>query len=115
MKLYAHPFSSFCQKALIALYENDTPFAFRLLEGKAALAELKTLWPIGKFPVLQDGERTVVEASAIIEDLAVHHPGPVRLIPDDPRRRRRGADDGPGVRPLCLKPAAEAGGRRPAD
>ena len=24
MKLYAHPFSSYCQKALIALYENDT-------------------------------------------------------------------------------------------
>ena len=33
MKLYAHPFSSYCQKSLIALYENDTPFAFRLLEG----------------------------------------------------------------------------------
>ncbi len=84
MKLYAHPFSSFCQKALIALYENDTPFAFRLLEGKAAFAELTALWPLRKFPVLQDGDRTVVEATAIVEHLAVHHPGPVRLIPDDP-------------------------------
>jgi glutathione S-transferase len=26
MKLYAHPFSSYCQKVLIALYENGTPF-----------------------------------------------------------------------------------------
>ena len=26
LKLYFHPLSSFCQKALIALYENDTPF-----------------------------------------------------------------------------------------
>jgi glutathione S-transferase len=26
LKLYAHPFSSYCQKVLIALYENDTPF-----------------------------------------------------------------------------------------
>jgi glutathione S-transferase len=84
MKLYAHPFSSFCQKALIALYENDTPFAFRLLEGKAAFAELTALWPLRKFPVLQDGDRTVVEATAIVEHLAVHHPGPLRLIPDDP-------------------------------
>ncbi|WP_296175142.1 glutathione S-transferase family protein [uncultured Brevundimonas sp.] len=84
MKIYAHPFSSYCQKALIALYENDTPFAFRLLEGEAAFAELKTLWPVGKFPVLLDGDRTVVEATAIIEHLAVHHPGPVRLIPADP-------------------------------
>lgn len=84
MKLYAHPFSSYCQKSLIALYENDTPFAFRLLEGEGAFAELTALWPIRKFPVLQDGDRTVVEATAIIEHLAVHHPGPVRMIPDDP-------------------------------
>lgn len=84
MKLYAHPFSSYCQKALIALYENDTPFEFRLLEGEAAFAELTALWPIGKFPVLQDGDHTVVEATAIIEHLTVHHLGPVRLIPVDP-------------------------------
>lgn len=84
MKLYAHPFSSYCQKALIALYENGTPFEFRLLEGEAAFAELTALWPVRKFPVLQDGDRTVVEATSIIEHLAVHHPGAVRLIPDDP-------------------------------
>lgn len=28
MKLYVHPFSSYCQKALIALYENATPFEY---------------------------------------------------------------------------------------
>ncbi|MGO4411120.1 MULTISPECIES: glutathione S-transferase family protein [unclassified Brevundimonas] len=84
MKLYAHPFSSYCQKALIALYENDTPFQFRLLEDEASFAELAALWPIGKFPVLQDGKQSVFEATSIIEHLAVLHPGPVRLIPDDP-------------------------------
>lgn len=84
MELYAHPFSSYCQKALIALYENDTPFEFRLLEGEAAFVELTALWPVRKFPVLQDGDHTVVEATAIIEHLAVHHPGPVRLVPADP-------------------------------
>ena len=26
MKLYAHPFSSYCQKVLMALYENGIPF-----------------------------------------------------------------------------------------
>ena len=31
LQLYAHPFSSYCQKVLIALYENDTPFEFRML------------------------------------------------------------------------------------
>ena len=35
-------------------------------------------------PVLVDDGRTVVEASVIVEHLGLHHPGPVRLIPDDP-------------------------------
>ncbi len=26
LELFAHPFSSYCQKALIAFYENDIPF-----------------------------------------------------------------------------------------
>ena len=84
MKLHAHPFSSYCQKALIALYENDTPFAFKLLEDEASMAELAALWPLKRFPVLEDEGRTIFETTSIIEHLAVHHPGPVRLIPDDP-------------------------------
>ncbi len=31
LRLYFHPLSSFCQKVLIALYENDTPFELRML------------------------------------------------------------------------------------
>jgi glutathione S-transferase len=31
MQLYAHPFSSYCQKVLIALYENNIPFEWRQL------------------------------------------------------------------------------------
>jgi glutathione S-transferase len=85
LQLYAHPFSSYCQKALIALYENDTPFVYRSLENTAANAELAALWPLKKFPVLVDGDRPIVEASIIIEHLALNHPGPVRLIPQDPK------------------------------
>jgi glutathione S-transferase len=33
--------------------------------------------------VLVDGDRAVVETSIIIEHLGLHHPGPVRLIPED--------------------------------
>ena len=29
LALYGHPFSSYTQKALVALYENGTPFEFR--------------------------------------------------------------------------------------
>lgn len=83
MKLYAHPFSSYCQKVLIALYENGTPFEYRMLEDEGAMAELTVLWPLKRFPVLVDEGHAVVEATAIIEHLAVHHPGPVELIPGD--------------------------------
>lgn len=82
MQLYAHPFSSYCQKALIALYENATPFEYRNLEDAAASAELASLWPLKRFPVLVDRGRTILEATTIIEHLQRHHPGPVRLVPD---------------------------------
>ncbi len=87
MKLYAHPFSSYCQKVLIALYENDTPFELRMLGvgDERAAAELAALWPLRRMPVLVDDGRTVVEASIIVEHLGLHHPGPVRLIPEDRR------------------------------
>jgi len=81
--LYAHPFSSYCQKVLVALYENGTPFEYRMLEAPGAMEELTALWPMKRFPVLVDGERTVFEATCIIEYLGLHHPGPVRLLPED--------------------------------
>lgn len=87
MELYAHPFSSYCQKVLIALYENGLPFEFRLLSpgNEQAAAEHAALWPLKRMPVLVDAGRTVMEASIIIEYLGLYHPGPVRLVPEDPR------------------------------
>lgn len=85
LTLYSHPFSSYCQKVLIALYENGTPFIYRHLEDPGASDERAALWPFGKFPVLVDDGRTVVESSIIIEHLALHHPGPVPFLPDDPK------------------------------
>ena len=83
-RLYAHPFSSYCQKVLVALYENDTPFEYRHLEDAGASEELAALWPMRRFPVLVEGGRTVLEASCIIEYLQLHHPGPVAFVPQDP-------------------------------
>lgn len=83
--LHAHPFSSYCQKVLIALYENDTPFTSKMLADADSFTELARLWPLRLMPVLTDGDEIVREASIIIEHLLLRHPGPVGLIPSDPK------------------------------
>lgn len=83
LTLFAHPFSSYCQKVTTALYENATPFTLRHLEEPGANEEMRALWPLGRFPVLVDDGRVVVESSVIIEYLGQHYPGPVRLVPED--------------------------------
>jgi glutathione S-transferase len=89
LKLYLHPLSSYCHKALIALYENDTAFEAKLIDGET-ISDFKKLWPLGKFPVLHDEHRRelVPESTIIIEYLALHYPGKVKLIPEDPDRAR---------------------------
>ena len=85
LALCGHPFSSYTWKALIALYANGTEFEFREVGPDPANSEfIAAAHPAGKFPVLTDGGVTVVETTAIIEYLAVHHPGPARLIPIEP-------------------------------
>jgi glutathione S-transferase len=84
LQLYAHPFSSYCQKVLIALWADGTEFEYRLLEQghPENFAELKRRWPFGRFPMLVDNGETVVETTPIIEHLQARHPGPSRWIPD---------------------------------
>ena len=86
LELHGHPFSSYCWKALIALYANDTPFIFRQMEGDRPLSEqfAGKAHPGGHIPVLVDADAVIVEATSIVEHLAVHHPGPAPLIPADP-------------------------------
>jgi glutathione S-transferase len=83
LELFAHPFSSYCQKALIAFYENDVPFTYRMLEDPGVGEEFASLWPMKRFPILREDDRIVLEASIVIEYLQLHHPGPVKLIPED--------------------------------
>lgn len=86
LALYGHPFSSYSQKALIALYENATPFEFRCIgpDTPQHSADWLQRWPLRKFPLLVDGERNIAETSIIVEYLQLAHPGPLRLIPTDP-------------------------------
>jgi glutathione S-transferase len=81
--LYAHPFSSYCQKVLIALYESNIPFSLRILsaENPEAAAQLEALWPLKRFPLLVADKIAIPESTIIIEYLALRHPSAARLIP----------------------------------
>lgn len=87
LTLHFHPLSSYCHKVLIALYENGTPFTPNIvnLQDEGERAALRKLWPIGKFPVLQDAarDRVVPESSIIIEYLDQHYSGRTKFIPAD--------------------------------
>jgi glutathione S-transferase len=91
LKLYMHPLSSYCHKALIAFYENEIPFEIKRVDEPSVSRELKELWPVARFPVLHDEarEEVIPEASIIIEYLAQHYPGKLKLIPEDPERARQ--------------------------
>ncbi|MGH8114076.1 MAG: glutathione S-transferase family protein, partial [Rhodanobacteraceae bacterium] len=88
LTLYFHPLASYCHKVLIALYENDTAFEPRIvyLKQEASRETFRKVWPMLRFPVLHDDARgkTIPESSIIIEYLAQHYPGAVKLLPDDP-------------------------------
>ncbi len=84
-KLYYHPLSSFCWKALIALYEAEVSFEKHIVDLSDATqrAALLALNPLGKFPVLSDssGGRVISESSILIEYLAQRVPSAATLIP----------------------------------
>jgi glutathione S-transferase len=81
--LFGHPFSSYTWKVLIPLYADETEFEFRQVPEIAEnYAELKRIWPFGKFPLLLDDGKPVIETTPIIEHLQAHHPGPNTWIPD---------------------------------
>ena len=88
LELHGHPFASFCQKVLIALYENETPFSdvFVDLGDPTSRAAFLKLSPTGKMPVLRDvgRDQTVFETSIIIEYLNQYYPGRTALIPSAP-------------------------------
>jgi glutathione S-transferase len=93
LTLYDHPLSSYCWKALIALYESDIAFTARVvnLGDPADRAAFQAVWPLAKFPVLRDDARgqTVPESTIIIDYLAQHCPSAAALIPADPDAARQ--------------------------
>ena len=94
LELFGHPFSSYTWKVLIPLYADGTEFDFRQVpENEENYAELKRIWPFGKFPLLVDHGEPVMETTPIIEHLQAYHAGPNAWIPDgEPGRRVRFLD-----------------------
>lgn len=91
LTLFGHPFSSYTQKALIALYTDGTEFEYRELDVERPepfFEELRKMWPFGKFPVLVDTGEPVSESTCIIEHLQANHPGPTQWIPPGETGRR---------------------------
>ena len=90
LTLFVHPFSSFSWKALIPLWADGTPFTYRNVDPSdpSGMTDLKSVWPIGKFPVLVDDGEVIPEATCIIEHLQARHPGPNVWIPDGEAGRR---------------------------
>ena len=90
LEFFGHPFSSYTQKVLIALWSDETPFDYRMLDQDHPenFEELKRHSPFGLFPLLLDGGRPVIETTCIIEHLQAHHPGPNRWIPEGELGRR---------------------------
>ena len=85
LSLYLHPLSSYVQKAKTGFYEKGIPFDARMLDGSDPVAsEFAALWPIGRFPVLDDDGTLVFEATSIIDYLDARFPDTRRLVPEDP-------------------------------
>jgi glutathione S-transferase len=90
LTLHFHPLASFCHKALIALYKGGIAFEPVIvnLADETSRGTLRAIWPMAKMPVLRDEarDRTIAEATVIIEYLDAFYPGPVRFLPADADR-----------------------------
>jgi len=93
LTLYFHPLSSFCWKALFALYDTGVSFEPTVvnLGDPAERAAFQAVWPLAKFTVLRDEARgrTVPESTIIIDYLAQYYPAAAGLIPTDPDLARQ--------------------------
>lgn len=90
LQFFGHPFSSYTQKVLIALWADETPFDYRMIDADHPenIAELNANSPFGKFPLLIDNGQAVFESTPIIEHLHAFHRGANDWIPEGDAGRR---------------------------
>ena len=84
MKLYGVKGSPFVRKALVVLEEKGLPYELvTMVSVQPKSPELLALHPMGKIPILRDGEVVVPDSSVIAAYLEKKHPSPA-LVPSDP-------------------------------
>lgn len=90
LDFFGHPFSSYTQKVLIALWANETPFEYRMLDPAHPEngEELRRHSPFGQFPLLLDDQEAVFESTPIIEHLQARDSGAICWIPGGALGRR---------------------------
>jgi glutathione S-transferase len=90
LQFFGHPFSSYTQKVLIALWADETTFDYRMIDPDHPenIAELNANSPFGKFPLLIDNDQAVFESTPIIEHLHTCHRGANDWIPQGEAGRR---------------------------
>src|SRR3546814_19544041 len=83
LRLYYHPFSSYCQKVLIALYENPIPFEAKIVDlGDAqSRADFAAVWSLAQLRELrvEPSGLTHPESPPLLESSATQPPGTTQL------------------------------------
>jgi len=87
VELYGHPFASFVWKVLIALYEREIPFEFRIVDPSHPdhQRRIADLSPTGQMPALVDGAQEVTESNIVIEYLDLFHGTAAPMVPSQPK------------------------------
>ena len=82
MKLYGGALSPFFRKARVVLEEKGIPYQIQPLVPVPKTPELLAMHPMGKIPILRDGDVVVPDSSVICAYLERKHPSPA-LYPQD--------------------------------
>lgn len=88
MKLYGANPSPFFRKARVVLEEKGIPYETEALTPIPKTPELLAMHPMGKIPILRDGDVVVPDSSVICAYLEKKHPAPA-LYPDAPAELAR--------------------------
>jgi glutathione S-transferase len=83
MRLYGATPSPFFRKCVVVLEEKGIPYDVENLAPFPKTDELMSMHPMGKIPILRDGDTVVPDSSVICAYLERKHPSP-SIYPEDP-------------------------------